>query len=190
MPSGAKAGWSLNPEAFARLLDHLATDRDQSAVAYERLRHRLIGLLQWWGAPHADELADETLDRMARKLQEGAVITEKSVGAYARGIARLVFLESTRRPSPQPDALDHIAAAPASNPEASLECFDGCLASLAEHDRRLVLRYYGDGKAKDIRTQLAGELGLSMTALRIRVHRLRERLERCTAACLAGGVGQ
>jgi hypothetical protein len=48
-----------------------------------------------------------------------------------------------------------------------------------------VLRYYGEGKAADVRRSLASELGVSMTALRLRAHRTRLQLERCVSACRA-----
>ena len=48
--------------------------------------------------------------------------------------------------------------------------------------RSLVLRYYGEGKAAEVRRRLASELTLSTTALRIRAHRIRMQLEACVAA--------
>ncbi|MEO8678427.1 MAG: hypothetical protein ABI665_05235 [Vicinamibacterales bacterium] len=182
--TGPKRGWTLNAAAFERLLAELDDDRQRAAHTYEQLRRRLIGLLQWWGAQPADELADETLDRMARKLDEGAVIAAGSIGAYARGVARMVYYEWTRRPRPEPVDVDPPAVAAAEPEGAALTCFDRCLASLDAGERQLVLRYYDDGKAKDVRRRLADEAGLSITALRIRVHRLRERLEQCTKRCL------
>ena len=44
---------------------------------------------------------------------------------------------------------------------------------------------YGVGRAAAVRRELADELGISMTALRIRAHRLRAPVERCVTACLA-----
>jgi DNA-directed RNA polymerase specialized sigma24 family protein len=183
---GSKRAWTLDTQAFERLLAALDDDRQRAALVYEQLRRRLIGLLQWWGAHAADELADETLDRMARKLDEGAVIASGSIGAYARGIARLVYYEWTRRPRSQPVEIDPPAVAPSEAEGAALTCFDRCLASLDAGERQLVLRYYDAGKAKDVRRRLADDAGISITALRIRVHRLRERLEQCTRQCLEG----
>jgi DNA-directed RNA polymerase specialized sigma24 family protein len=178
-----KGRWDLTADTFERLLDALDPDRDRAAAAYERLRYRIIGLLRWWGSPAAEQLADDTLDRVARKLQEGAQIPLGSLGAYVRGVARLVFYESTREPlaplngrEPEP--------APPSELSAAADCLDRCLAAWGAADRDLLLRYYDAGKASDIRKQIADELGISATALRIRTHRLRTRLERCVAACL------
>jgi DNA-directed RNA polymerase specialized sigma24 family protein len=169
--------WTLTSAAFERLLTALDADRDRAALAYERLRDRLIGLLRWWGALPAEELADETLDRVARKLEEGTEIPDGSLGAYVRGVARMVFHEWTRKPRAERAAVDVAAAPPEASDETTLSQLDGCLDALAPAERRLLLRYYGEGRLADVRRDLAGELGLSQTALRIRAHRLRVRLE-------------
>jgi DNA-directed RNA polymerase specialized sigma24 family protein len=175
--------WTLSPEAFERLLEALSSDREGAAIAYEQLRHRVIGLLRWWGALQPEELADQTLDRVARKLEAGAPIADGALGAYVRGIARMVFYESTREPVAARLTREPAAPAP-EDVEAASECLDRCLASLDAADRTLLLRYYDAGKAADVRKCLADELGISVTALRIRTHRLRAQVERGMAVCL------
>ncbi|MBZ5556045.1 MAG: sigma-70 family RNA polymerase sigma factor [Acidobacteriia bacterium] len=185
--------WTLTSNALDRLLAALDEDRDRAALAYEQLRQRIIGLLGWWGAASAEDLADETLDRVARKLEEGAVIADGSLGAYVRGVARLVFYEWTRRPRAPHDvgAAGELIVAAADEPDGEdvLDNLDRCLDALSPDDRSLVLRYYGDGKAADVRRALAAELGISQTALRIRAHRLRDRLERKVIAGLVKHSG-
>ena len=70
--------------------------------------------------------------------------------------------------------------------ERASACLDGCLGSLAAGDRTMLLRYYDAGKAADIRKGIADELGISLTALRIRTHRLRTQVEKCVATCIDG----
>jgi DNA-directed RNA polymerase specialized sigma24 family protein len=169
--------WTLTSPAFERLLAALDADRDRAALAYERLRERVIGLLRWWGAASPEELADETLDRVARKLEAGADIPDGSLGAYVRGVARMVFHEWTRRPRAAQGTVD-VAAAPRDGSEsAALDQLDACLDALDPAERGLLLKYYGEGRLADVRRHLAGELGLTQTALRIRAHRLRVRIE-------------
>jgi DNA-directed RNA polymerase specialized sigma24 family protein len=178
------SGWTLSAGAFDRLLAILSDDREQAAEAYGQLRHRIAGLHRWWGAHDPDTLADVTLDRAARKLQEGAPVDRHGFGAYVRGVARMVFLESTRQPVAV--ALDRdpaLGSAPVAD-EAPLNCLDECLAGLAADDRRLVLRYYDGSNQIATRQQLARQLDISPTALRIRTHRIRGRLEACVASCL------
>jgi DNA-directed RNA polymerase specialized sigma24 family protein len=152
------------------------------------LRFRLIGLLRWWGAIQPEELADETLDRVARKLESGAAIGDGSFGAYVRGVARLVYYEWTREPrsGSDADAVGDVVSPPSSDDvEAASECLEQCLSSLEPADRGILLRYYDGGKSADVRKRLADELGISMTALRIRAHRLRSQIVACVSGCLS-----
>jgi DNA-directed RNA polymerase specialized sigma24 family protein len=179
---GPKRDWRLTPGAFDGLLRALDADRERAALAYEQLRQRVVGLLRFWGAAEAEDLADQALDRVARKLEEGAVVPASSLGAYVRGVARMIFYEWTRSSRvPVPPAPP--APAAEEDSEAALRRLDRCLATLVDADRKLVLRYYGAGNKAEVRRGLAEELGVSGTALRIRTHRLRQRLEACMAAC-------
>jgi DNA-directed RNA polymerase specialized sigma24 family protein len=173
----------LTERSLARLLDLLDTDRDRAALAYEKLRERTAGLLEWWGSMNADELADETLDRVARKVDEGASVTQSSLAAYVRGVARLVFYEARRADRSDPLPSTEVAASPPEEEPRALECLDHCLNALAPQERRLVLLYYDDHKT-ETRQRIAKELDITMTALRIRMHRLRARLETCVSDCM------
>ncbi len=180
--------WTLTAPAFERLLDALGADRAHAAEEYERLRERVVGLIRWWGSPRPEELADETLDRVARKLEEGAEVRKGALGAYVRGVARMVFYESARRPAEEalPEEIDLGAPESDEEKERSLSCLDRCLEQLSAADRECVLRYYGHAEERkiDVRRALAGALGISPTALRIRTFRLRDRIERCVTRCL------
>ena len=186
----AKAEWSLTPEALERLLGALDPDRERAAQAYEQLRVRIAGLHRWWGATNGETLADMTLDRVARELAEGVRRGEGAFGAYVRGVARMVHHEAIRQEQrirvSELGALHSIQPAPDETSRAAFSCLDRCLPKLADHERKLVLSYYAEGRKDDVRRQLAAELGISSTALRIRTCRLRDRLERCVKGCMAG----
>jgi DNA-directed RNA polymerase specialized sigma24 family protein len=168
-----------------RLLTILDDDRESAAAAYTELRVRLTSLLRWWGAVDPETLADHAFDRAARKLQEGAAVERTHFGAYLRGVARMVFYEASRQPQMIPLDRDPEADSEVAD-QAPLDCLDRCLGTLSVEDRRLVLRYYDGANQIATRQKLAQELGISSTALRIRTHRLRTRLEGCVSACLAG----
>ena len=177
--SSARPGWH-------RLLARLDPDVDRAAAAYEQLRRALEKFFDWRGVWSADECADETLDRLARRLDEGIDIDD--VRNYAYGIARLVLLEWQRRPSSvwiEP-ATELAAPVPVADGTDQLrECFDICLAALPEDSRALVLEYYVADERKKIvnRRRLAQSFGISDNALRSRVQRVRDRLERCVLKC-------
>lgn len=175
--------WTLSSSAFDRLLAILDDDRDVAAVAYGQLRQRVVGLHRWWGADDPDGLADQTLDRAARKLQEGASVERGDFGAYVRGVARMVFYEAARQPRPVGLDREPLADSYAAE-QVPLDCLDECLSSLDATDRRLLLRYYDGRDQIAERRQLAREMGITPTALRLRTHRLRARLEACVTSCV------
>src|SRR5262245_350687 len=88
----------LTPKAFTKLLAKLSADPEVAGVEYEELRRRLIKFFEWRGAFFPEDLADETLNRTARKIDEGEEI-EKNVIALALGVAHFVFLEATKHPN-------------------------------------------------------------------------------------------
>jgi DNA-directed RNA polymerase specialized sigma24 family protein len=181
--------------SFEALLHALHPERERAAERYEAMRQRLRRFFRWRGARWPDELVDETLDRVGRKVAGGEVIRAADVGRYFLGVARNVLREAWQRErqrGPQHDVaalanrLDAGAGAAERQAEARLECLDRCLAELPSETRDLVLRYYrGQGVAKvEDRRVLASQLGVTTGTLRIRLHRLRLRLEACVRKCV------
>jgi len=185
MPGG------LTSEAFGRLLDHLDADRERAGERYEDLRRTLVGFFEWRGAPFPDEHADETLDRVARKIGEGLAI--RNIGGYCYTVARLVLLETLKGPDSRraPIGATDLAAPAdvadeAQAKEAHLVCLDGCLRALPEESRALIFEYYRDDSRGRIesRRALAARVGVNAEALANRAQRLRGKLEQCVTACL------
>jgi DNA-directed RNA polymerase specialized sigma24 family protein len=167
---------------FALLLARLGHEPLQAGDEFERLRRTLTRFFEWRGALRPDECTDQTLDRLAHKLSEGAEVTD--LFAFARGVARLVLLEQ-RRENAREVSLAGIEPADRRNDRDQESPFtrhlDRCLASLTSEERELVIGYYTEhGRSKIERRQaLARQLGVNEAALRNRVQRLRDRLERC-----------
>jgi DNA-directed RNA polymerase specialized sigma24 family protein len=180
---------SITAAGLARLLARLDPDSERAALEYERLHRTLVKFFDWRGAWPPEECADEALDRLARKLEQ---MTVEDVRSYAYGIARLVLLERRRQPALSSIdgevELSSVQAAPSDDEDERLHhCFDQCLEDFPLDHRSLVLEYYqGEGGDKIFnRRQLAATLGLSENALRSRVQRLRDRLERCVQTCVS-----
>lgn len=173
--------WTLTAPGLERLLTALGDDRDLAAQEYSRLHDRLAGLLRWWGAANPEELADRTVDRLARTLQEGKLVPQASFGAYARGVARMIFYEARREDGRQNATLEGAALTAARDRETHdlLDALDRSLAALQPAERVMLLKYYGDDHIAT-RRQLAAELSISPAALRVKAHRLRLRVERLT----------
>jgi hypothetical protein len=182
-PDEESSRWTLTTAALTTLLSHLDPDLDRAAERYAELRRRIEKLFLWWGSSlSSQELADRTLDRLARKLEDGAAIADQALGSYMRSMAWLIFQESLREGQRELKALQTSAVSqqPASEEdEETLRALDASLAELGDQDRHLVLAYYGSQNNSTIeaRKRLAVELDLSPTALRTRALRIRRRLE-------------
>jgi DNA-directed RNA polymerase specialized sigma24 family protein len=180
--------WDLTPKSLDRLLRRLDPDPSAAGEAYEHLRRALLGFFRWRGDQEPETAADETLDRLARRLEAGQTIDD--VPTFARGVARFVWLERRRMTAALPVEFDEQVAnripAAAAEEEGVVErCLQSCLDRLAPDERELIVQYYvGDGRQKiDQRARLARALGTSDNALRHRAHRLRLQLKACTTGC-------
>lgn len=184
----------LSRESLERLLDLLDGDREAAARRYQQLRRRLIRLFEWRGARFPDDLADETISRVARRLDDGVEIRSDDPFRYFCGVAHLVFKEVLRERK-----RDRVLQDPASWPppaadepeadDARMEVLQECLGELGHEQRKLLLDYHEGERRERIenRRAIAERLGVELNALRIRVHRMRLKLERCVRKHFARG---
>jgi DNA-directed RNA polymerase specialized sigma24 family protein len=175
--------WVMSQEIFEALLDWLDSDREQAGIKYEEIRSKLIKFFTQHTQTDAEALADETINRVARRLNE---IKDQVYGDRARyfyGVARKVLLEYRRRkrPQPEPDPVSDSARV-----ELEYWCLEECMAKLAPENRDLVMRYYDcDGRERiEQRKKLADELAIAPNALRIRAFRIRAELQKCVEDCM------
>src|SRR5206468_187108 len=77
-----KKGWELTKAAFDDLLECLSPDREQAAAAYEEIRRKLITFFEFRGCLSSQDQADETINRVARRIQEGEIIQASDVASY------------------------------------------------------------------------------------------------------------
>lgn len=191
-----KKDWSLGPEAFANLLSWIDEGTDSDGERYLEMRRRLVLFFDRKNCLNADELADETLNRVARRLEEEGLIVSEAPAKYCYIVAKFVFLESLRVKESVPiDDFLRIEgdgersgvpdAEAKEDREALLECLEKCTGELDPRNRDVILRYYyGEERVKiDNRRALASELGVSMNALTIRACRIRDKLEACVRKC-------
>ncbi len=184
-----RRGWTLTQEAFDQLLAAFDADRESAGRKYLELRGHLIRLFEWRGCPFPEDHADETINRVARKLSEGELIREPA--QYAVGVARLLTLEIHKERVKQQSAFDElarteVAAYELEAPDARVECLERCLASLSPENRELILHYYQGEKGAKIanRKRLTDRFKVPINTLRMRALRLREKLLECVEQCL------
>jgi DNA-directed RNA polymerase specialized sigma24 family protein len=189
--AGCTVAQKLQPGHFAALLDRLGPERDRAGERYVELARRLRTVFQYRRCPNVDELVDETLDRAGRRLLElGDRYDGSDPTRYVFGVAWNVARESFRRKSaePLPEGKEIPDAGPETDETEELRgvCLDRCLDELPEDDRRLALAYYQGEKGARIRRRaaLARELGVSLNALRLKVHRITRHLRTCVFDCV------
>lgn len=189
----------LTQFAFARLLEWLDDGVDSHGERYLEMRRRLVAYFDRRNRPEADELADETFNRIARTLGHSGVIATRPPARYCYMVARFVLLEDCRRdrrfvPFDEPREIEaahprRIALVTPSDgagvQEQRLDCLDRCLEQLRPEQRDLAIEYYRDAQRQRIerRRDLARRLGITMNALAIRACRLRDALMVCVENC-------
>jgi DNA-directed RNA polymerase specialized sigma24 family protein len=188
----------LTGRAFSRLLEWLDDGVESHGETYLEMRRRLVLYFDRRNRLSADELADETLNRIARTLEKDGSIATTPPARYCYVVAKFVLLEDVRRdhvhvPLDEPRIGDANAGGvrvaeldeTVSIKEQRLECLDRCLQELKPDQRDLVVDYYRDTKRQKIegRRDIAMRLGITMNALGIRACRIRSTLETCVETC-------
>jgi RNA polymerase sigma factor (sigma-70 family) len=185
----------LNRQALEALLRRLGPSPESAAKEYETIRRKLTLFFEMRCTSSPEGLADETIDRVARKLDDGEPVD--NVRAYFYGVARRVFLEWNRRETRERAAVEaqrQLSApdVPSELNEARIDCLKSCLLSLPEESRQLILSYYDVGRrpSEETRKALAERLGLTYGNLKIKAYRIREQLAECLRVCLHAQEGK
>jgi len=186
--SVARRKWVLTQESFDNLLASLGDDRESAGERYLEIRSNLIRFFEWRGSPFPEDHADETINRIAKRISEREEI--RNPASYFLGVARMLLLEINRERIRQEQALNELTSlSNTSNQpdesEAALDCLQECLQNLSTENRELILEYYhGEKTAKiDSRKKLAERFGIPVNTLRMRALRIREDLQRCVEKC-------
>jgi DNA-directed RNA polymerase specialized sigma24 family protein len=194
-PQRLKEG-GLTASTFDQLLKWLDEDKDSEGQRYLEMRRRLAGYFDRKGCLNPDELADETLNRVARRLAEEGHIETETPAKYCYITARFVFMEHLRGSQKHNTLLDGLRrqtqtagfgeSDQVETRERMLECLDRCIGELETSNREIILRYYSGRERVKIenRRALAQSLGITMNALSIRACRIRDRLEACVQQCV------
>jgi len=186
-----KSEWVLTQAAFDGFLATLDRVRDKAGEKYEHIRLKLLKYFQWCGSDVPDIDADETINRVTRRIYEGQDVYNLS--GYIYGVAKLVRAESIKRRN-RMRALDEVTFIELSWLDVEIEvpnyneCLERCLGRLSDEDREVITEYYRYKKTEkiDCRKRLAARLGISLNTLRVKMHRQRMNLESCVEKCLAG----
>ena len=99
-PPLPKNRWTLTQGAFDLLLAQLDTDRQQAGTKYEALRRKLVKFFQWRGCSLPEDLADDTINRVARRVEEIAKTYERDPALYFYGVVNKILLEQLKKQKP------------------------------------------------------------------------------------------
>jgi len=189
-----KKDWTLTSEAFECLLVAFDADRESAAHKYEIMRRKLTEFFEARGTEAPPDYADETINRVARRITEGEEI--KDLNSYFYGVARLVWLEFLRSRdkestplelAPNPIAVNTAEVeAERREKEQRLTCLESCLSKLPPANRNLIVEYYREeqGLKIDTRKRQAAMLNTTINGLRLRASRIRADLAKCVHGCV------
>lgn len=174
----------LTQEAFEKLLLWLNPNQEAAGKKYELIRLRLIRIFSSRGCCEVEDLADKTFDVVGSRIDWLIENYQGDPALYFYGVAKKIYLEYLKQKqppnNPRPVIDDSLI-------EGKCACLEECLKQLlTETDRRLVLRYHEKEKKEkiELRKSIASELGITLNALRIRVHHIHARLRPCIYECL------
>lgn len=189
--SELKKNWVLNREAFDKLLTVLGAFAEDSAVEYENIRKRLNKFFSFNGL--SEEHTDKVIDVVARKISEENLELDKNYQRYFSRVAQNYLKDFWKSKENKGESFDELPPLkePSVNPleiensqfekESKLDCMKECLTALPKDDARLIEQYYSDKKGRD---KLTRSLGITKNLLRVRVLRLKNRLENCIVECV------
>jgi DNA-directed RNA polymerase specialized sigma24 family protein len=172
-------------EPFDELLEWLDPDREAAGRKYEEIRLGLIRIFTSNGISDAGYYADETFERVMKRLPEIRATYVGNPARYFYGVARKLILEARRKTEITTNLIPDRGFVETS-PSDLIECLRECLKDLSQDKRELILDYHlyhGRAKVEHHRT-MAGELLISEGALRTRAHHLRVGLENCVLQCV------
>ena len=197
----ASRQWKATPDSLHRLLHWLDSGVDSQGQKYEEMRQRLVTFFDRKNCAHPDELADETLTRVMKWLDQNQKVLDSEPAKICYNTARFVWHEYLRRPELARAELDDVPLTqqPVEDPrvaaglteaqaiqERQLESLENCFAKLSPEERELIVRYYsGEQRAKlENRKALAAEHGMTANALSIKACRVRDKLRNYMRECL------
>lgn len=189
-----KNPYVLQQDDFDALLGLFSGDREEAGETYESLRDGLIQFFRFKGCSNADDLADETLNRVASKAGSFDPSKDIKPSAYIYGFAYNILLENFRKVrrneecSLERDRMEEFAA-PVQETHASerrYTCLKQCLGALSETERDLIIEYYSRERQEkiELRKVMAARLGCRPEVLHTRIFRIKAQLRGCVLKCI------
>ena len=174
----------VTQEQFDHLLAWLGNDRDSAALKYETIRSGLVRIFVSKGFSDAEDLADETINRVMVRLPDISAKYSGEPAYYFHGVARNIIRESHRRKEVAAGVIEG-RVEPKLDRSVDHDCLGHCLSRLPAGKRDLILDYYlYEGHQKvEHHKQMASRLNITEGAIRNRAFQIRTNLENCMRNC-------
>ncbi len=180
----------ITKSSYTNMLNWLDEDSKIAAEKYRVIRLRMVKILDYRGCLESEELADETIERVAGKTIE---VIETYIGnpeKYFFGVMNNVYREYLKKPKLQELPETIIQEAVTTDDEdfqIQYQCLKKCLNKLSAKNKNFILQYYEGEKFHKIqnRKNLADELDANAGVIRVKAFRLRLKLQKCVLKCVA-----
>lgn len=175
-----------NNQPFDEFLCRLEPDEKFPAAQYRQLRRKLIKYFAWRKCEDPETLADETITRLVKNVNKGPEIRAANPYAYVYGVAKNIFREYVKEKQKDRDVINRWEPSYSPVAETVLDCRRLCMESLSEDKVELLMQYLGQ---RD-RQMMAGLKGISVNALRLQIHRIKNEIRDCYEKCLQQSNGK
>lgn len=173
---------------FKRFLKWLASEGNDSAEVYEHIRNVLIKIFNAKGFQSADEMADETIDRVISKIDELEKNYDGKKLHYFLSVARFIQLEHLKKRTFEIE-IEKLEAMPDRNRfqdddeifSTNILLLKECLKKLNRKNRSIIWDYFNVSKKNKIEKhkKIAEKFSLTHNSLRIKVFRIKKNLAEC-----------
>lgn len=187
-------GDGLTQKGFENLLALFSADRDEAGEKYEAARAGLQRYYRFKGCSDVLTLTDETMDRVAAKLEAMDGNIEVNPNAYLLGFASNIVMEYRRAIVKEREYNENLHSRADSTESDRKEyegnCLNHCLSKLSKKDREMLVSYYTARGAEKRRRRdsLCKRLGCTVGALYTQIHRLKMSVRGCLNDCMKKSV--
>lgn len=179
----------LKKVEFKKLLEWFSTDEVEAGEIYQKIYEGLQRYFRYRGCSDSNHLADETINRVAKRLPELDLSKNVKKISIFYGFALNIYREylnkiENREVVLNPDSVSQKISEPKN--EKEMDCVEKCLSKLSDEEKKMVLKYYSLEKGEKIilRKQMAEEMNITTNALHVKIYRLKGTLKTCIENCL------
>jgi DNA-directed RNA polymerase specialized sigma24 family protein len=181
----------ITPDDFDALLALFSDDREVAGEKYEVIRSGLVRYFQFKGCSDPLSLADETINRVASKVDTFDSLRSMNITSYFYGFASNILLEyrRTAKRNISITETEFAIAAVAQEPgemDDETHCLMKCIATLPVSEQEMIVEYYACEREdkKKIRKQMCDRIECTAATLHTKIFRIKTALRACVENCL------